>query len=169
VEAVGELVRRATRPEPGIGPVCSGKEQEGRGVLVQVGSELPELAPLAEESPDPLLVPAPLGDELLAARAFEIAPLLDEDGGDVQLLGDDVEVRAQRAAELLGRGERFRDGVERGVERRRPVAGDLPEQVLLRLDVRVQRGLLDAERLREVADRRAVVAALGEQPGRGAR
>ncbi len=48
------------------------------------------------------------------------------------------------------------------------LARDLPEQVGLRLDVRVERALLDAERLGEVADGRAVVALLGEEPGGGA-
>jgi hypothetical protein len=44
---------------------------------------------------------------------------------------------------------------------------DLPEQVCLPLDVRVERALLDAERLGEVADRGAVIALLGEEPGGG--
>jgi len=45
---------------------------------------------------------------------------------------------------------------------------DLPEEVRLRLDVRVERALLDAERLGEVADGGAVIALLGEEPGGGA-
>jgi hypothetical protein len=45
------------------------------------------------------------------------------------------------------------------------LARDVPEQVGLRLDVRVERPLLDAERLRQIADGRAVIALLGEEPG----
>ena len=48
----------------------------------------------------------------------------------------------------------------------RAVVRDLPEQVGLRVDVGVERALLDAHRLGQVADRRAVVALLGEEPGR---
>jgi len=54
------------------------------------------------------------------------------------------------------------------VEGIRALARDLPEQVGLRLDVRVERPLLDAERLGEVADGGAVVALLREEPGGGA-
>jgi hypothetical protein len=45
---------------------------------------------------------------------------------------------------------------------------DLPKEVRLRVDVRVERALLDAEGLCEVADGGAVVALLGEEPGGGA-
>jgi hypothetical protein len=48
------------------------------------------------------------------------------------------------------------------------LARDRPEQVFLRLDVRVERALLQAECVGEVADGRAVVALLGEEPGGGA-
>jgi hypothetical protein len=47
------------------------------------------------------------------------------------------------------------------------LAGDVPEQVGLRLDVGVERPFLEPERLREVADGRAVIALLGEEPGGG--
>jgi len=40
-----------------------------------------------------------------------------------------------------------------------------PEQVLLGGDVVVQRRLLDAERLRQIGQRRALVAALREEAG----
>jgi hypothetical protein len=49
------------------------------------------------------------------------------------------------------------------VEGDRTVARDLPEQVRLRLDVGVQGSLLDPHGLREIADRRTVVALLGEE------
>ena len=42
----------------------------------------------------------------------------------------------------------------------------LVEEVLLRLHVRVERRLLDAHRNRQILHRRAVVALLGEEPGR---
>ena len=57
------------------------------------------------------------------------------------------------------------DRVQRGVEGGRTVHQRVEEQVLLRGDVRVERALLDAERLGEVADRGAVVALLGEEAG----
>ena len=76
-------------------------------------------------------------------------------------------MRAQREADFLDRRRIVRDGVERGVECRGAVASDLPEQVGLRLDVRVERALLDAHRLGEVADRCAVVALLREEAGGG--
>jgi hypothetical protein len=45
------------------------------------------------------------------------------------------------------------------------LAHGLVEQVLLRVDMGVERALLHAERLGEIADRRPVVAALGEEAG----
>jgi hypothetical protein len=57
--------------------------------------------------------------------------------------------------------------VERQMKRLGPLTGDVPEQVGLRLDVGVERPLLDAERRGEIADRRAVVALLGEETGGG--
>jgi hypothetical protein len=50
------------------------------------------------------------------------------------------------------------------VERDGAGEGGLGEQVVLAGDVRVDGGLLDAQRAREVADRGAVVAARGEHP-----
>jgi hypothetical protein len=58
--------------------------------------------------------------------------------------------------------------VEGRMERLGALARDVPEEVGLRLDVRVERALLDAERLGEVADGGAVIALLGEEPGGGA-
>jgi hypothetical protein len=77
-------------------------------------------------------------------------------------------VRTERGADPLDDRAVVGDGVECAVERLRPFARDLPQEVGLRLDVRVERPLLDAERLGEVADRGAVVALLGEEPGGGA-
>ena len=51
------------------------------------------------------------------------------------------------------------------MERRRTLAGDVPEEILLAGDVVVERGLLQAERVGEVGERRALVALLGEQAG----
>jgi hypothetical protein len=53
------------------------------------------------------------------------------------------------------------------MERLGALARDVPEEVGLRLDVRVERALLDAERLGEIADGGAVIALLGEEPGGG--
>src|SRR4029450_2181252 len=70
----------------------------------------------------------------------------------------------QREPDLLGRRQLLRDRIERGVERVSALTHRLVEQVLLRRDVRVERPLLHAHRLREVADRGAVIALLGEAP-----
>jgi hypothetical protein len=51
------------------------------------------------------------------------------------------------------------------MKRIRTLSGDFPEQIGLRVDVGVERALLQAERLGEVADRRAVVAPLRKEPG----
>src|SRR5262249_306166 len=102
----------------------------------------------------------------LAAVAFEITPLANEDGRDIELLGDDAEVRTEGEPDLLGRRHRLVDPVERRVEGGCTVARDVPQQVGLRVDVRVERALLDAHRLGQIADRRPVVALLGEEPGR---
>jgi hypothetical protein len=45
-----------------------------------------------------------------------------------------------------------------------PLAHRLVEQILLRIDVGVERALLDAQGFGQVADRRPVVALLGEEP-----
>src|SRR5207253_1796735 len=141
-----------------------GREQR-RGGVVEIGPQLAELAPLSEESAEPLLVAPALAHDLLAALALEIAPLADEDRRDVELLGDDAEMAPQRQTDLLGGRRVLGQGVERAVERRRTLSHRLVEQVLLRVDVVVERALLHAERLGEIADRGAVVALLGEEPG----
>src|SRR5439155_2991358 len=125
-----------------------GREQNECGdVLVQVRAELRQLPPLAEQLSDPLLVTAALGDELLAPVALEVAPLLNEDGGDVELLGDDPEVAAQRESDLLRRRQVLGDRVEGFVEGGGALPQGLVEEVLLRGDVGVERALLDAERV----------------------
>jgi hypothetical protein len=53
------------------------------------------------------------------------------------------------------------------MERLGALARDVPQEVRLRLDVGVERALLDAERLGQIADGRAVIALLGEEPGGG--
>jgi len=78
-------------------------------------------------------------------------------------------VAAERRADAVDDRPLVRHRVERAVEGLGALAGDLPEQVGLRLDVRVERALLHAEGLREVADRGAVVALLGEEASGGAR
>ena len=78
--------------------------------------------------------------------------------------------RCARSARRIrsGAGAR-RDGVERRVEGGRSLLGDLPEQVFLRVDVVVERRLLDAQLGREVGQGRALVAPLGEEAGGDAR
>jgi hypothetical protein len=78
-------------------------------------------------------------------------------------------MRPKRCADPLDDRAFVRDRVECAVERRRAFLRHLPEEVGLRLDVRVERALLEPERVGEIADRRPVVALLGEEPGCGAR
>ncbi len=118
--------------------------------------------PLAKERADSLLVAPAFRDDLLEAAAFQISPFLHEHGGDLELFLHHAEMAAQGQADLLGRRERFRNLVERGVERVGALAHRLVEKVLLPGDVGVERALLDAHGGGEVADRRPVVALLGE-------
>ena len=96
--------------------------------------------------------------------ALEVAPLAREHGRDVELLRDDAQVPAQRQPHALDGRRVVGHGVERGVERARALAHRLVEQLLLRAGQRVERALLDAERLRERVHRRAVEPALREEP-----
>src|SRR5690348_5780516 len=94
VEAVGELLRVRVRTDPRVRPVRGRqRQQRGRRVL-QVGAQPAELASLAEVGAEALLVAAPLRDELVAALTLEVTPLTDEDRCDIELLGDDPQVRA---------------------------------------------------------------------------
>jgi len=124
----------------------------------------PSSRPFAEERAEALLVAPPLGEELVRALALEVPPLTDEDGRDVQLLRDNAQMRPQSQPDPSKHRQVVGDLVERRVERRGALPHRLVEQVLLGLDVRVERALLNPERLRQVADRRAVVATLGEEP-----
>jgi hypothetical protein len=74
-------------------------------------------------------------------------------------------MRSQREPDLLGRRELIGDRVEACVEGVCALSHRLVEQVLFGGDPGVDRGLLDAESLRKVADRGAVVAPFGEEPG----
>ena len=166
VETVRELVRVATRLEPRVGPVRRREREQRGGRVVEIGAQLAALPALAEERPDPLLVASPLAEDLVPALADEVAPLAHEDRRDVELLGDDAQVTPEREPDLLRRRQLVGNDVERGVERGGALAHRLVEEVLLRRDVRVERALLNAHRLRQVADRGPVVALLGEEPGR---
>ena len=97
--------------------------------------------------------------------AFEVAPLPREDGRDVELLGNDSEMSAQRMPHPVGSGRILRHRVERRVECIRSLTHRLEQELLLGSGERVQRALLDAERLRERVHRRPVEPALGEEPG----
>src|SRR5919108_783652 len=95
-EAVGEPVGVGARVQPRVGPVRRREKEERGGGFVEVGSQLAELAALTEKLADALLVAAPLGDDLVAPLALEVLPLLHEHGRDVELLGDDAKVGAER-------------------------------------------------------------------------
>jgi hypothetical protein len=73
-------------------------------------------------------------------------------------------VRAEREPDPCQDRKVVGDLVERGMERPSALMDGPVKQVLLGVDVGVERPLLDAERLREVADRGAVVAPLREEP-----
>src|SRR5207302_5827267 len=151
--------------QPGVGPVRRRqREQRGRCV-VEIRPQVAELAALAEERAESLLVTATLRDELLAPLAVEVAPLSHEDGRDIELLGNDAKMGTQRGLDPIHDRSLVRNRVERRVERGRAFARDLPEQVGLRLDVCVERALLDSEGLREITDRGAVIALLREETG----
>src|SRR4029079_11307565 len=94
VKAVGELVRVAAGLTPRVCPVRSGKDEQSRGRVVEIRAKLAEVPALPEEASDPFFVAAAFGDDLVPALPFEIAPLLHEDGRDVELVGDDPEVGA---------------------------------------------------------------------------
>ncbi len=165
-ETVGERVGVGVIREPRVRPVRRRESEQDGCVVVEVGPERPHLAALAEEGAETLLVPPAVGEEPFRPVALEVAPLADEHRGDVELLRHDAKVRAERKPEPLRGREVVRHRIERGVERPRALLHRLVEQVLLGVDVRVERALLDAERFREVADRGAVIAALGKEAGR---
>ncbi len=167
-EPVGELVRAGVCAQPGVGPVHRRERDERGYAVVEIGTQLAALAALAEERAEALLVATALGDEKIATLTLEIPPLADEDGGDVELLGDDAEMAAERRADPLDDRPFVGNLVEGHVERLGALARNVPEEVGLRLDVRVERTLLDAECLGKVADGGAVIALLGEEPGGGA-
>src|SRR6266542_5700977 len=82
VEAVGKLVGVTARLEPCVGPVRRGEREQGGRRIVEVGAQLAEIPALPEEGANPLLVAPPLAEDLVAALALEVAPLLDEHGRD---------------------------------------------------------------------------------------
>src|SRR3989440_5560858 len=166
VEAIRESVGVRIAPQPRVRPVRSREREQGRGRVVEIGSQSAELASLAEERAKTFLVAAALGEELVASLALEISPLADEHGGDVELPGDDVKVRAQREPDLVRGRQVVGDFVERLVEGGRTLACDLPEEIGLRRDVRVERALLHPHRLGKIARGRSVVPLLREQARR---
>jgi hypothetical protein len=71
-------------------------------------------------------------------------------------------MRAQGETKLFDRRELVRDLVQSGMECRRADPHRLVQEVFFPLDVRVERALLHAKGLGDVADRRTVIALLGE-------
>src|SRR3954447_3689600 len=65
IEAVCQLIGVPARLEPRVGPVGCGERQQRRGRVVQIGPELAELAALGEERAHAVLVPPPLGEDLV--------------------------------------------------------------------------------------------------------
>jgi hypothetical protein len=81
------------------------------------------------------------------------------------LPGDHAEMGAKRVPDPLRRRP-VGHAIERGVKRASALPCDLPEQVFLRVDVVVERRLLHAELVRQIGERRALVALLGEEARR---
>src|SRR5262245_1867135 len=147
-EPVGKRIRIGVGTQPCVRPIRGGEGKQRRRRIVEVRAELAELPPLPKDRLKAFFVAAALGDERLTPLPLEVAPLADEHRRDVELLRDDTQVRAERGLDLLCRAQLLGDAVERLVEGDRTVARDFPEQVRLRLDVGVQRPLLDAHGLR---------------------
>src|SRR6266545_440075 len=99
----------------------------------------------------------------LPGRSQVYAQFAADSASSVAVLRDDAQVRAQSKADLLGWRQLVLNRIQRGMEGGCSFARDLPEQVGLRVDVGVERALLDAHRLGQVADRGAVVALLREE------
>ena len=102
VEPVGELVGARAWAEPGVSPVGRRQEEQRGGRDIEIGAQLAALDPVAVERANPFLVAVALRDEAVAALSLEVAPLAHEDGRDVELAGDDGEMRPQRQADALG-------------------------------------------------------------------
>jgi len=105
------------------------------------------------------------GELELVAERWRAAVTSLPSGATLAVNGDDPQVGPKRGPDPLEHGPVLWNPVEGSVEGLGSLAGDLPEEVGLRVDVGVQRAFLHAERLGEVADRGAVVALLGEEPG----
>src|SRR5215211_64290 len=164
-EAVGERVGICVGRQPRVRPVRRRQHEQGRRAVVQIRAESAGVPALAEQPAYPLFVAAALRQELERALALEVAPLAGEYGRDVQLLGHHPQVGAEREPDPLGHRCALRNGVQRGVERLRAFPCRLVQEILLGVDVRVERALLDPHRLGQVADRGAVVALFREQAG----
>ena len=124
----------------------------------------PDSTPSRNSAAPALLVPPPLGDDLVAVLALEVAPLPREDGRNVELLGDDPKVSAQRDQNTLDGRAVLGNRVQGGVKRARALTHRLVQELLLGPGERVERALLDAERLRERIHRRPVEPSLREEP-----
>ena len=148
-----------------VRPVRRREEEQRRRLDVEVGAELARLDAVAEQVPHALLVASALDDEGFAPLAPEVPPLAHEHGRHVELSRNHRQVRTESESDAFRGRRRRRDGVEGCVERVGALAGDRPEQVLLRRDVVVERRLLHTERVGQVGERRALVPALGEEPG----
>jgi hypothetical protein len=82
------------------------------------------------------------------------------------LLGHDAQVAAESESDLLRGPKLLRNRVESRVEGIGAVAHRLVEQIVFRVDMGVERALLDTHRLGQITDRCAVVALFCKQPGR---
>ena len=110
--------------EPRVRPVRRREHEQRRRAGIEVGAQPARLDPLLEERTPALLVAPPLGEDLLAVGVLEVSPLAREHRGDVELLGDDAKMAAQREPHALDRRQRAREPrrAPRGTRARPPAS-----------------------------------------------
>ena len=171
---VGVDVGDRPRVEPAIGSI-PGDEPVERGQDVGGGrdrvdrDERAGLDAVADRLAEARLVGVATPRDVVAPAAIERAPLVDEDAGPLDVVGDDPDVGPDERDQVDARAEHERarvgrlDGVGRGLEPGGRPLDDRPQDFLLRGDVGVQAGALDVDRARDVAHARPRVAMLVEE------
>ncbi len=153
---------------PGDEAVERGQDVGGRRDRVD-RDEGAGLDAVADRGPEAGLVGVATPRDVVAPAAIERAPLVDEDAGPLDVVGDDpdvgpderdqVDAGAEHQRARVGRLDRVGGGLEPGG---RPL-DDRPQDFLLRGDVGVQARALDVDRARDVAHARPRVAVLVEE------
>ena len=139
-----------------------------------VGAKAPSLDAVARSASRKrrLVGVAAVGDRRRGGSGREVAPLVDEDAGPLDVVGDDLRRGPDERGEPVDRG-RHDCAASAAAPRPRarsnasPSVDDRPEDVLLRGDVGVQAGALDVERAGDVANAGRRVAVRVEQRAGG--